>query len=155
MLANLLHQTSLCLFQWFIQSFTLFSAQMNWRNISSITQDLHWENINVRGQTLNLKPLRDEVDLCDDRTKHNSQWSALHLAWSAQWIERCIQASQRSGSIPGHAWNFFSFFFNQVGCSIYCEDRVHFHLFIHSSKYDSLHLFQFMSTSFIERKILG
>ena len=49
--------------------------------------------------------------------------------------------------------NFFSFFFNQVSCSIYCENHVHFHLFIHSSKYDSFHLFQFMSTSFIERKI--
>ena len=40
-----------------------------------------------------------------------------------------------------------------VGCSFYCEDHVHFHLFIHNSKYDSFHLSQFMSTSFIEKKI--
>ena len=42
---------------------------------------------------------------------------------------------------------------NTVGCSFYCEDHVHFHLFIHSSKNDSFQLSQFMSTSFIEKKI--
>lgn len=141
MLANLLHQTSLCLFQWFIQSFTLFSAQMNWRNISSITQDLHQEKYQCEGTNFKLEafkrwgwPMR-----WPDTTHGNSQWPALQLAWSAKWIERCIRSSQTSGFNLRSSLKIFSFFFNQVSCSIYCEDHAHFHLFIHISKYDSFH----------------
>lgn len=41
---------------------------------------------------------------------------------------------------------FFSFFFNRLGCLLNCEGHFHFHVFIHRSKYESFHTFPFKKT---------
>ena len=57
----------------------------------------------------------------------NSQWPALQLAWLAQWIERCVWSTQRSGFDSRSSLNFFRFFFNRFGCYFYCKDHTLFH----------------------------
>ena len=50
----------------------------------------------------------------------------------------CPVKLQRSGFVSRSSLNFFRFFFNRLGCSFYCGDHVHFHIFVRSSKYDSV-----------------
>ena len=63
----------------------------------------------------------------------NSQWLALQLAQWAQWIECCIQSSQRSGFDSWSCLIFFRLSFNRLGCSFYREDHVHFLISIRGS----------------------
>ena len=63
----------------------------------------------------------------------NSQWLALQLAQWAQWIECCIQSSQRSGFDSWSCLIFFRLSFNRLGCSFYREDHVHFLISIRRS----------------------
>ena len=71
----------------------------------------------------------------------NSQWLALQLAWLAQWIERCVRSSQRLGFYSRSRMNFFWFFCNSLGFSLYCDDHVYFQIFTPSLECDS---FQFL-----------
>lgn len=63
----------------------------------------------------------------------NSQLPALQLAWLAQWIERCVRASQRSGFDYRarldfvHFLSIFFFFINRPACLFNCEDNFLFH----------------------------
>ena len=42
---------------------------------------------------------------------------------------------------------FFRFLFNHLGCSFYCKDHFHFHIFTCGSKYDSFHMIQFTTVT--------
>ena len=74
-------------------------------------------------------------------------WQLLQLTWSAQRIEQCIWSSQRSEFDFWASSNFFRFLFNHLGCSFYCKDHFHFHVFICGSKYDSFHMIQFTNVT--------
>ena len=51
---------------------------------------------------------------------------------------RLLIDRKSQGSIPGQAWKF-SVLFQRLGCSFYCKDLIHFHIFIRISKCDSFH----------------
>ena len=61
--------------------------------------------------------------------------SPVGLISSMDW------ALRRSGFDSRPDFFFFRFFFNRLDCSFNCEDHVHFHICIRSSKYDSFHMF--------------
>ena len=65
--------------------------------------------------------------------------SSVGLIGSMDWALRRSGCDSRSSFFCF----FFRLFFNCLDCSFNCEDHVHFHICIRSSKYDSFHTFSF------------
>ena len=56
-----------------------------------------------------------------------------------------INREYESGNVPRSWMSNLIGYKNRLGCLFSCEDHFHFHIFIRSSKYQSFHIFPFMS----------
>ena len=62
---------------------------------------------------------------------------ALRLAWLVQWKERCNRSSQTVRVQLPVKPVFFRSFFKGLGCSLYWEDHVHFHILTKTNIFSS------------------